>query len=173
MNTTKKVKWKSLNGLNVTRHGGSMEVTVQGKGSIDFKNKLITAAKFYGYELLNKKMADNIVVDIVLNPRLDAYGYCDGMSREYNERWFEIELKPVENKAIVFCTLAHEMVHLKQMAKRELVNERWKGKMYRNTNSTYWTLPWEKEAQEQEEILFKQFIEQYRLQNYFGDYTLE
>lgn len=59
-------------------------------------------------------------------------------------------------------TLAHEMVHVKQLAKGTLkqVNgvSYWKGKRYRK-NHRYLDLPWEIEAYSKQELLFRRVIE--------------
>ena len=59
-------------------------------------------------------------------------------------------------------TLAHEMVHVKQLAKGTLkqVNgvNYWNGKRYRR-NHKYLNLPWEIEAFSRQELLFRKSIE--------------
>ena len=59
-------------------------------------------------------------------------------------------------------TLAHEMVHVKQLAKGTLkqVNgtNYWNGKKYRK-NHKYLNLPWEVEAFSKQELLFRRVIE--------------
>ena len=59
-------------------------------------------------------------------------------------------------------TLAHEMVHVKQLAKGTLkqVNgvNYWNGKRYRK-NHRYLNLPWEIEAFSKQELLFRKVIE--------------
>lgn len=59
-------------------------------------------------------------------------------------------------------TLAHEMVHVKQLAKGTLkqidgVNY-WNGKRYRK-NHKYLSLPWEIEAFSKQELLFRRVLE--------------
>lgn len=59
-------------------------------------------------------------------------------------------------------TLAHEMVHVKQLAKGTLKQVKganyWKGKRYRK-NHKYLNLPWEIEAFSKQELLFRRVIE--------------
>lgn len=58
-------------------------------------------------------------------------------------------------------TLAHEMIHVKQLAKGTLrqVNgvNYWKGKRYRK-NHKYLDLPWEIEAFSKQELLFRRVV---------------
>lgn len=59
-------------------------------------------------------------------------------------------------------TLAHEMVHVKQLAKGTLKQVNgvsfWKGKRYRK-NHRYLSLPWEIEAFSKQELLFRTVLE--------------
>jgi hypothetical protein len=59
-------------------------------------------------------------------------------------------------------TLAHEMVHVKQFARRELhpANDEWYGKTYNPKKVDYWDLPWEIEAHGRETGLFIRWAEQ-------------
>lgn len=59
----------------------------------------------------------------------------------------------------ILKTMAHEMVHGKQYLRKELSgwHETWKGKETKQYNNTpYSDLPWEKEALELEDILYKE-----------------
>lgn len=59
-------------------------------------------------------------------------------------------------------TLAHEMIHVKQLAKGTLKQvdgaNYWNGKRYRK-NHKYLNLPWEIEAFSKQELLFRRVIE--------------
>jgi hypothetical protein len=59
-------------------------------------------------------------------------------------------------------TLAHEMVHVKQLARGVLKtkngNKYWRGKRY-SKNTKYLNTPWELEAFAKQEILFRRAIE--------------
>ena len=85
------------------------------------------AALFYGEELLGKRMAKNIYLDIKLTKDMKkkegAYGYChivdDSLSKP---REFMIELDTSMRQSFenILIWLAHEMVHLKQFVRKEL-----------------------------------------------------
>ena len=71
---------------------------------------------------------------------------------------FEIELdKKLSIKEMV-TALCHEMVHVKQFARKEMVDgietgvARWKSKKI-SLDTNYWDLPWEKEAYRMEKKL--------------------
>lgn len=74
---------------------------------------------------------------------------------------YVVLIKP-KNIKDMGITLAHEMVHVKQLAKGTLkqVNgvSYWKGKRYRK-NHRYLDLPWEIEAYSKQELLFRRVIE--------------
>jgi len=74
---------------------------------------------------------------------------------------YVVLIKP-KNLKDMGITLAHEMVHVKQLAKGTLkqvdgVNY-WKGKRYRK-NHRYLELPWEVEAFSKQELLFRKTLE--------------
>ena len=82
-----------------------------------------------------------------------AMGYC---LETDNYRTFEIELDKTQSMRNLLETLAHEMVHVKQYARREL-NPKvdcWMGKTYNPKKVSYWDLPWEIEAHGREIGLF-------------------
>ena len=85
----------------------------------------------------------------------DAIGFC---MMEENNRTFEIELDKKIGIKEMITALCHEMVHVKQYAKKEMddgtVNgtARWKNKTI-PFDTNYYDLPWEKEAYGMEDKL--------------------
>lgn len=75
---------------------------------------------------------------------IDALGYC----LEETPREFVLSIQKGLTISDLVSTICHEMIHVKQYARRELknVNGRtlWKKKDY--TNVSYMECPWEKEA---------------------------
>ena len=129
------------------------------------------AALFYGEELLGKRMAKNIYLDIKLTKDMKkkegAYGYChivdDSLSKP---REFMIELDTSMRHSLenILIWLAHEMVHLKQFVRKELWDYetgrvQWKSRTYGKVH--YDDQPWEVEAYRLEGILYDQFAEEY------------
>ena len=74
---------------------------------------------------------------------------------------YVVLIKP-KNIKEMGITLAHEMVHVKQLAKGTLkqVNgvNYWNGRRYRK-NHKYLSLPWEIEAYSKQELLFRRVLE--------------
>ena len=95
------------------------------------------------------------------NPK-GAMGYCLELD---DNRTFEIEADKKLRLRKLLETIAHEMVHVKQYARRELhpVNETWCGKTYNPKKVSYWDLPWEIEAHGREAGLFVRWAEQERI----------
>jgi|TARA_R110000823_G_C15791159_1_gene486151 hypothetical protein len=117
-----------------------------------------------------KEIAFNVVAKMIdeLMPRLrtleitvrikdvkDAIAYC---MMEDNNRQFEIEISRNLSLRDFVTALCHEMVHVKQFARKELCAEvsgsltRWK-KSKVSESTDYWDLPWEKEAYRMESKL--------------------
>lgn len=73
---------------------------------------------------------------------------------------YVISIKPAKWQEMG-VTLAHEMVHVKQLAKGILKSENgkkyWRGKVYRK-NTRYLDLPWEVEAFSKQELIFRRAI---------------
>ena len=93
-----------------------------------------------------------------------AMGYCLELD---DNRTFEIEIDRSMRLRNMLETLAHEMVHVKQYARRELhpVHDTWCGKTYNPKKVSYWDLPWEIEAHGREVGLFIRWAEKYNLGN--------
>ena len=95
------------------------------------------------------------------NPK-GAMGYCLELD---DNRTFEIEIDRNMRLRKLLETVAHEMVHVKQYARRELhpVHNTWCGKTYNPEKVSYWDLPWEIEAHGREVGLFVRWAEQEKL----------
>lgn len=128
-----------------------------------FKNRdlikfIKLAANFYA-DLLIPKQKHKVYLDILAN-KISADGYCTHM---YTLD-FEIQIHKDLTFEHMMITLAHEMIHLKQYATKELKSkfirgkpvDTWKGVQYRNLK--YKEQPWEKEAIMLEECLYQQFM---------------
>jgi len=93
-------------------------------------------------KLMPRMRTLNIVVSF---EKIDAYGYC---MEEDTNREFTLTIQrglPIQE---LIGTIVHEMIHVKQYARRELRNVNgktmWKTKDHSNTD--YFDAPWEKEA---------------------------
>jgi len=97
-------------------------------------------------------------IEVKLTAPQGAMGYC---LETDNNRTFEIELDRKLTLRKLMETLAHEMVHVKQYARREFhpAYNMWRGKTYNPEKVSYWDLPWEIEAHGREVGLFVRWCE--------------
>jgi hypothetical protein len=93
-------------------------------------------------------------VCIQIEEDCDALGYCLAV----NPREFVIEVKEDLDTYTLIETLAHECVHIKQYARKELAID---GKMEYKTQEEYLSVWYEREAYQLEGALAKWFIEEY------------
>jgi hypothetical protein len=93
-------------------------------------------------------------IDITIKTLHNAEGYCLSIDKKVHE----IEVSHTLPLAQMLKTVAHEMVHVKQVNKGELgMASRvptWRGKKVSTDKTDYWDLPWEIEAYGREVGLF-------------------
>ena len=141
--------------------------------NLELQSALKSGAEFYAEELLGKRMAKYIYVDLKLTKDLKkkekAYGFCyptdDNLTRP---REFQIELDASMRHSFeqLLTWLAHEMVHLKQWVRKELCDyeygrTQWKSRVFSVGCLHYDDQPWEKEAYRLEDTLYEEFAEWY------------
>ncbi len=122
------------------------------------------SVKFYGEQLFTKRLCKNIKVFIVFEKLSNPINaFCQWADDNHTCREFIITVNKKLNKKTTLIALAHEMVHVKQFAKKELKDYlrsdkvKWKGKVYSLDKVKYWTCPWEKEAFKKDVILYEQY----------------
>lgn len=118
------------------------------------------ATEFYLQQLLPVSKYSKLQINIIGRDNIDSDGSCEkiGINR------YLIELKKGMSLELALITLAHEMVHVKQYAQKELKTiyvkddfvDVWMGKRYRNIK--YSDQPWEKEAFSCDEDLYHDFL---------------
>lgn len=104
-------------------------------------------------------------IEVKLCSPKGAMGYCLELD---TNREFEIEVDRTLSYRKMLETVAHEMVHVKQYARRELhpSKEAWLGKTINPKKVSYWDLPWEIEAHGREVGLFVRYCEENKLGKY-------
>lgn len=128
-------------------------------GSKSQKNHVEKMVAFCAKKLMPKM---NLDITVNLCKPTGAMGYC--LEAE-DKRTFELEIDKSQSLRSLLETVAHEMVHVKQYARRELNpnKEVWMGKTYNPKNINYWDLPWEIEAHGREVGLFVRYCEENKL----------
>jgi hypothetical protein len=86
-------------------------------------------------------------IDVKL-AKIDAYGYC---MEEEDNRTFSLEIRKGLSLYDLVSTVCHEMVHVKQYARKEMrFNSKIGAMMWKKSRvpekTAYSDLPWEKEA---------------------------
>jgi len=135
-----------------------MELTIIG-GTQSQKKYVESIVNFCIKKLMPRMRTLDITVKLT-SPK-GAYGYC----LSETTRTFEIEVDRTLKLRRLLETVAHEMVHVKQYARKELKSENvWQGKLISPTTD-YWDQPWEIEAHGRECGLFVRWAEQEGLGN--------
>ncbi|MDB4257190.1 hypothetical protein N9827_00855 [bacterium] len=138
-------------------------MTISIKGGTKSQKKYVRSmVKFCSKTLMPRMYTLDITVKLT-SPK-GAMGYCLELD---DNRTFEIEVDRSMRLRKLLETVAHEMVHVKQYARRELhpVHDTWCGKTYNPKKVSYWDLPWEIEAHGREVGLFVRWAEQENLGN--------
>jgi hypothetical protein len=105
--------------------------------------------------------------------RTGNFAEIDWLDRNIRPTYFEITIDTNQKHGIILNSLAHELVHVKQMAKGEwyphLRNEMkihtYKKKRYDSSKLDYWDLPWEIEAHGRAIGLVVQWVHAAKKQN--------
>lgn len=139
-----------------------MFITVTG-GTKTQKKYVQGIAEFCVKNLMPRMRTLDITIKLC-KPR-GALGYC--LETE-NNRTFELEIDRTQSLRKLLETVAHEMVHVKQFARREMHPslDTWYGKTYNPKKVSYWDLPWEIEAHGREVGLFIRWCEEKKIGHY-------
>lgn len=149
------------------------QIKIYGSAKKMEKREVKEAATFFCDHLL-KRLSKNILVKVKLRKNFYRDTRCFGMAtwidnevRNHNHREFEVEIECDLSRVYLLRTLAHELVHVKQYARKELVDmcsgnyKMWNKTLYNENIVGYKNLPWEKEASEQEKVLYNLWKESY------------
>lgn len=131
----------------------------------DFKPFVERAANFYAKELIpSKRILNNCTTIIRFDAKSPNFGSCgaEGYNSKKEPREFLIEIHPGIGARDILETLAHEMVHVKQLIYHETNDELsvWKGKRVNSELVDYWHHPWEIDAHGREDGLLTKFAVQ-------------
>lgn len=147
-----------------------MKISVKGKNEVLSKKQIKYIVRLFGKLTLSPQLYPNINLLIQnMNLSNNTWGYC-GIAdiEEKKPRTFEILLNPHISKPKQIRTLAHEMVHLKQLALGQFMpydnNEyKWNNNIVTMTSEEYNDMPWETEAKSQEDYLIREYKKQVKL----------
>lgn len=141
-----------------------MRVHVRGLKDKYLRKMTHMAVSYCADKLLSRQMRPHISIEIQYKFHTDADGYCWCLETDNKKaRSFAMEIDKRMSIEETLSTIVHEMIHVKQWAKGELVDaveqgavvSKWKGSTI-SDHIEYMDLPWEVEAYEQEPVLFEQ-----------------
>ena len=142
----------------MTSHNGTsgMRITYPSGARRDMVRHV---ALYVAGRIMSTKLLNQLTIDIEwLDPQSEDCGVCQAYESGWNPgriRSFTIGLKPDMSDALLAETIAHEMRHVEQYARRKLRETPngalWKftlgrAKHFVDTDETYMSLPWEVEA---------------------------
>lgn len=141
-----------------------MRITTEGIPDKETRKLCKEALKFYGLELLGPRLYKNITIHLAFEDLPYKFNaMCNWTDDNHTCREFLISVNKTLNKKTMLIALSHEMIHVKQFARRELKDYlcadkvKWKGQVYCLKEVEYWSAPWEKEAYENDTVLYKKF----------------
>ena len=152
-----------------------MQLSVRNAKNTNLTKIFKLATNFYANLLLSKRIVAKLDIQIFVQDKLRAGGFCFCEDDGKNPRSFTIEIARNKRELQMIKILAHEMVHVKQYARNEM-----RDKSYKNTPVTYWLgelhydtmywdRPWEIEAYGLETGLLVKFLAEYQLFKYFKE----
>lgn len=115
------------------------------------RKELVYFSEWASKRLMGPRLCKNIYLEVSFVD-MDELGMASALDDEYKPREFEIYLQKGMDREDIIGTLGHELVHVKQFARRELTNFDCRNKpVYAGTNididgMDYFDYPWEIEA---------------------------
>lgn len=128
------------------------------------RTEMREAMQYFASRLFTPQLSRHIDVRVTQKKSLGLIHGQVGIE-DYNvlgqPRSFEIELRSTDSLEEKILTLAHELVHVRQYCRGQLNEQgnRWYGRRIDVDNVPYFELPWEKEAEELSEQLYKDYKE--------------
>lgn len=137
----------------------------------DKKALILEFTTWCGIKLLGPRLSKNIDVTMNMNERQlekdGVYALTDIHPDEGSERPRSFVIRMTKKFKILrsLIIIGHEMVHVKQYARKELTHcprsghHRWHGQLVNDDEVDYWDLPWEIEAHGREKGLVFQWVD--------------
>lgn len=130
-----------------------MKITVRNiKHENITRKQLIDAMSFFAETLMGKRLPPKLNLEVKFRD-IEEYGLCTVDDAETYPRYFTIDVRKGLKFRDIISTVAHEMTHVKQFARRELVNfdthrshAKFNGKSFDIGKTEYWLYPHELEA---------------------------
>ena len=141
-----------------------MELTYTGKPIRVSVAEYAYATDWMLSRLVSKKLKKNLSIEISLRKIKGLNGQTEVADGRRIPRDFIVTVNPYLSRKSQLSTLAHELVHVKQFARGELISEmkgtvqKWKDEYIDHAEVDYFDLPWEIEAWGREHGLYMRYI---------------
>jgi hypothetical protein len=128
-------------------------------------SELRYATRFMSDLIMSRQLTKNLDITIkLMDDNFRLLGMCEWLDNNIAPRKFKIHLNNSVGRRTLLLTLAHELIHVKQYARNELMdtfkgptNVKWK-REYINEDKIYEKdLPWEVEARGREEGIYERY----------------
>lgn len=147
-----------------------LEIIIYGRCSARLRKIIEDACEYYLKLMMPRHKYDRLRLHIHFKTRKGMKGdegtclvmETDSRNTPYE---FELEINRDNNTKTILYNLAHELVHVKQFALRELdeAQTKWFGKHVDDDKVDYWDLPWEIDAYGRERGLYTRFVREFKL----------
>jgi len=121
-----------------------------------------SALEYFATQLLTPQLKSHIIINVKFIKNLPVCGFTevDGHNSKGKPREFTLEIQKGMPEKDTIETLAHEMVHVKQYAYGEIDEQgtKWLSRKLDHDSVPYHKRPWEKEAYQAEERLYKEWL---------------
>ncbi len=143
-----------------------MELNITGPATKKQRDMIYRAVDYFLDKLMSKRLKQTLYIDLELIKDLEQTDGVlgDATWEDMNVRPKDFTVRATWNGKTDFektlMTIAHEIIHVKQFAKSEMIDlmsvkkVSWNGKRYDRAETEYWDLPWEIEAHGRERGLF-------------------
>ena len=146
-----------------------MYIRVRGVNQKITPKEIRYAAEWMGSLIMSSQLRKNLTLTINFKAEKDHLGSTE--ITDYEDRLprkFLILLDPKSPRTSTIKTLAHELVHVKQFARGEMVDLvrtkhiKWNKQYIDQDKVDYWDLPWEIEAFGREYGMYRRYINHVR-----------
>lgn len=122
------------------------------------------ASNFFCRKLMSYQLIQHLTIHIKYKNLKGLKGITEVLDCDVKPREFLITIRPMMSRINILKTLAHELVHVKQFARKELgvvvcgSRVRWQNEMIDDATTSYWETPWEIEAYGREIGLYNMYV---------------
>ena len=144
-----------------------MKIYVSGKITKLSRIETKAATSFFAELLMSQRLIKNLTIKVKYIKDKQPRGLCVWMDNNIRPKEFEIELSNKFGRRSLLISLAHEMVHVKQYTKGELIDllsakyssySKFRNINYNTDEVEYFDQPWEIEAYGRELGLYERYI---------------